>query len=720
MHRCLPLLIVLTLGLLWSCSAGDQDLNLTQGSSYLPAAEPALLNSATATGLPELPAGRVPTALTETSRNGAESFARSSSALPADPVLQLNSAPDSLAWGIWELPALDELRYLDVQLALPAGQQAWLALADYSTQRWELFGPVVSGRVLDLDPARHASPGGNLYAAVLAYDGAAVTVQQLGLIAFHNNAAPSALLESDVSAGTAPLLVSFDASGSTDPDNNIVRYLWDFDGDGVFDGSSSLPQVQHTYSAGGSFSASVTAEDSDGEQDASAALSISVNNPPQALLEIPAAEVDQNSGLSLQGGNSTDSDGSILKYEWDSDGNGSFETNSGSSKSINITAVRAGRLTLKLRVTDDDGGVDVALAQLYVRGFNQANVDEQEFAGIHTQVLAVNGRPAACYEAGPNASLWFCRASDAEGQSWGTPVELDPGMNTGEYNSMIIVAGRPAISYWDQGTGAMKYIRASDANGAAWPAPKILEQGQQNELTGAYSSLCVVNGRPAIAYHNHFGENHYIRANDASGDSWPASYVTLDSGPGDTGWNNCLAVVDGFPAVAYTAGSSGDLMFIRASDADGTSWGTEEVLDGVNSCATPSMTTIEGKPAIAYYRTNGQDLMFVLSLSDDGAGSWEAPLPLDTTGATGKYPNLRVIGGLPVIAFNRSGGGEVYYLRATRTDARGWGIPVLVDSGLDDFSGGYLSLSEINGSPIFSYQDYFNGNQSCVGFAIGY
>lgn len=721
MHRCLPLLIVISLGLLWSCSTGSQDLSLTQGRADLPAAEPAPLNSAPAAGLPALPEGRVPTALTETSRDGAQSFARSSSALPADPVLQLNSTADELSWGIWELPATDELRYLDVQLALPAGQEAWLALADYQSQRWELFGPVVSGRILDLDPARHSSPGGNLYAAVIAFDGTAATVQSLKLIAFHSNAAPSAALQSDVSSGTAPLSVSFDASASSDPDNNISRYLWDFDGDGVFDGSSTVPQVSHVYSAGGSFNASVTAEDTDGEQDASAALSISVNSPPTAVLELPAAEVQQNETISLQGGNSFDSDGSIVKYEWDSDGNGSFETNSGSSKSIGLSAVRAGRLTLKLRVTDDDGAVDVALAQLYVRGFNENVATEQQFSGTHTQVLSVNGRPAVCFEAGADSTLQYCRALDSEGNTWPAPIELDPSVNSGEYNSMTMINGNPAISYRDQALGAMKYIRASDLNGAAWPAPEILEQGQLNETTGAYSSLAVVNGRPAVAYHNHFGENHYMRALDVNGDSWPAGYEVLDNGPGDTGYSNSLAVMNGFPAVAYVDYGNGNLMFIRAADANGDTWSTEKILDSSNETFSPSMTVIDGKPAIAYYRSNGGDLMYINCISPSGEGAWNSPVPLDTNGQAGKYPNLRVIGGLPCIAYNESTMGQVLLLRAASLDASLWDSPqVISPAGLPGYSGSYLCLAEHNGSPIFSYTELKDGNVGYVACTVGY
>lgn len=38
-----------------------------------------------------------------------------------------------------------------------------------------------------------------------------------------------------------------DASGSVDPDGRIVSYAWDFDGDGIFDAETALPEIAHTF-----------------------------------------------------------------------------------------------------------------------------------------------------------------------------------------------------------------------------------------------------------------------------------------------------------------------------------------------------------------------------------------------------------------------------------------------------------------------------------------
>jgi PKD repeat protein/predicted phosphohydrolase len=55
----------------------------------------------------------------------------------------------------------------------------------------------------------------------------------------------------DVQAYPPTIPVSFDGSGShhTDPSRKIVLYEWDFDGDGVYDYSSTEPAAEHTYPA---------------------------------------------------------------------------------------------------------------------------------------------------------------------------------------------------------------------------------------------------------------------------------------------------------------------------------------------------------------------------------------------------------------------------------------------------------------------------------------
>jgi beta-glucanase (GH16 family) len=92
------------------------------------------------------------------------------------------------------------------------------------------------------------------------------------------NTAPIASLVADSQTGTAPLLVTFDASASTDADGDALTYAWEF-GDGS---SATGVIVQHTYTVEGDYAAVVIV--SDGSLSASANTTISVTTAPTDCL----------------------------------------------------------------------------------------------------------------------------------------------------------------------------------------------------------------------------------------------------------------------------------------------------------------------------------------------------------------------------------------------------------------------------------------------------
>lgn len=88
-------------------------------------------------------------------------------------------------------------------------------------------------------------------------------------------------------AASAPAVFSFDASGSVDPDGQIVAYRWDF-GDGS---REVLPVVTHTYASAGTFRVRLTVTDSAGVT-ATAELLIDVGIPrPSIEFRQPPASV---------------------------------------------------------------------------------------------------------------------------------------------------------------------------------------------------------------------------------------------------------------------------------------------------------------------------------------------------------------------------------------------------------------------------------------------
>jgi PKD repeat protein len=86
---------------------------------------------------------------------------------------------------------------------------------------------------------------------------------------------PAALPKASPDSGTAPLEVTFDGTGSTDPEGETLTYAWDFDGDGTTD--STEPTASHTYTEDGVYDARLTVTDPAGK-DGTATVPITVGN----------------------------------------------------------------------------------------------------------------------------------------------------------------------------------------------------------------------------------------------------------------------------------------------------------------------------------------------------------------------------------------------------------------------------------------------------------
>lgn len=91
------------------------------------------------------------------------------------------------------------------------------------------------------------------------------------------NQPPVASFSAGPTESAVSLEVSFDASGSNDPDGDIFSYNWEF-GDGS---SGSGETATHTYDSPGDYTVELTVTDNDGTQDTlSSSISVPPNKPP--------------------------------------------------------------------------------------------------------------------------------------------------------------------------------------------------------------------------------------------------------------------------------------------------------------------------------------------------------------------------------------------------------------------------------------------------------
>ncbi len=156
-------------------------------------------------------------------------------------------------------------------------------------------GPSAGTTLLDISPRSFAG-GGNLN--VISTSAADLTTITPAYTLVGNsscilNQLPNALLSAAPLQGAAPLVVNFDASGSTDPDagDSITSYTFDF-GDGQTTTQSS-PTVSHTYTSKGNYRALLTVQDSRGGQSA---------NVAQAFISALDATDRINHALAANGG----------------------------------------------------------------------------------------------------------------------------------------------------------------------------------------------------------------------------------------------------------------------------------------------------------------------------------------------------------------------------------------------------------------------------------
>ncbi len=149
---------------------------------------------------------------------------------------------------------------------------------------------------------------------------------------------------------------------SEDADGEIVAWAWSF-GDGS---KADVQNAQHSYSHSGSYTVKLVVTDDDGNLSVSGTEQLVVQNaPPTAVLEMHPADPRVAVSAVLDASGSYDADGSIVSYAWDLDGDGTFDVG-GSSSDVEHTFFEAGKTTIRLRVTDNEGESDVLKETLNV------------------------------------------------------------------------------------------------------------------------------------------------------------------------------------------------------------------------------------------------------------------------------------------------------------------------------------------------------------------
>lgn len=215
------------------------------------------------------------------------------------------------------------------------------------TTSWD-FGD--GGTSTDADPTHTYTVAGTYNAVLTVTDDNGATDTATVTITANANQAPTAVANATPTAGQVPLTIAFVGGGSTDADGSIVGYSWDF-GDS---NTANTADVSHTYGATGTYNAVLTVTDDNGATD-TASITIDVNPvpnvPPTAVASCVPTSGKEPLTVVCNSSGSSDSDGTIVGWQWDF-GDGYTANTASASHAI----AAAGNYTVTLTVTDNAGG----------------------------------------------------------------------------------------------------------------------------------------------------------------------------------------------------------------------------------------------------------------------------------------------------------------------------------------------------------------------------
>ncbi|MEM9717930.1 MAG: PKD domain-containing protein [Bacteroidota bacterium] len=191
------------------------------------------------------------------------------------------------------------------------------------------------------------------------------------------NQAPIASFTADPTSGNAPLLVNFNASGSSDPDNDPLTYSWNF-GDG---GSGTGLSPSHTFQTEGTFTVTLTVNDGDLSATSSTTITVSPEPNRAPVADFTATPTSGNAPLvvNFDASPSSDPDNDPLTYSWEF---GDGESGTGLNPSHTYQSL--GTYTARLTVSDTE------LSSTKTLGITVSQAPDTESPSVPLNLIASN------------------------------------------------------------------------------------------------------------------------------------------------------------------------------------------------------------------------------------------------------------------------------------------------------------------------------------------
>ncbi len=158
--------------------------------------------------------------------------------------------------------------------------------------------------------------------------------------------------------------VTFDASGSIDPDGTIVQYEWDWQNDGIFDSTTTTTTCEYVYTDDFYGQMNVRVTDNEGETHTDIASVTIYNVNPTADAGGPyQGQPNVDISCHAEATDPGSDDVPNLIFQWDVNGDGIY-ARYGQDITVNFSS--GGTFKIYLRVVDDDGGIGIDSATVNV------------------------------------------------------------------------------------------------------------------------------------------------------------------------------------------------------------------------------------------------------------------------------------------------------------------------------------------------------------------
>jgi len=199
--------------------------------------------------------------------------------------------------------------------------------------------------------------------------------------------------------------VIFNGTDSSSYPDTIELHEWDFQYEGSFNPVANGAEVTWTFMANGPFKVALRVTDEDGSF-AIKSMNILVSDlTPSAVIDAPTS-TDEGTVVKFDAISSESFPDDIILFEWDLDFQGATFTTDATGIIVNHIFMDNGPYNVALRVTDEDGSMDIRIADIEVA--DRAPTGVFEIGGILTEgsILQLSAENSESYPDEITSFLW--------------------------------------------------------------------------------------------------------------------------------------------------------------------------------------------------------------------------------------------------------------------------------------------------------------------------